>query len=247
MTEDIPGTLADQVLARLQDEIVSGVFPPGSKVREEVLAARYGVSRAPVREAMRRLEGRHLLEKVPHVGTRVTELSIEELEEVYQAREALEGMASRLAAERMTQEEVAELYALLRRHEQQEDLMYNTAYFQREGDLDFHYRVVQCCHNQALAKLLFENLYHVARMYRYRYSAVDQRPQRALEEHRRIVEAIEARDGELAELLMRRHISRAWENIRTQVGQGGEKAPRIAPVDAQPLSVPKLVDPRNTA
>jgi DNA-binding GntR family transcriptional regulator len=217
---DRGGTLADQVFARLQDEVVMGVFPPGSMMREEVLAARYGVSRGPVREAMRRLEGRRLLEKVPHVGTRVAALSIGDLEELYQVREALEGMAARFAAEHMTHEEVAGLHDLLDRHEQQEDLRENTAYFQREGDLDFHYRVIQGSHNRVLSGLLVGELYHLARMYRYQFSAVGNRPRKALDEHRRIVEAIEARDGELAELLMRRHISRAWENIRAQIGAG---------------------------
>jgi DNA-binding GntR family transcriptional regulator len=244
MTEESTGTLADQVLARLQDDIVSGVFPPGCKVGEEVVAARYGVSRAPVREAMRHLEGRHLLEKVPHVGTRVTDLSLAELEEVYQAREALEGMAARLAAERMTPDEVTELHALIDRHEEQVKSGQNTAHLQREGVLDFHYRVIQGCHNQALSNLLMENVYHVARMYRYRFSAVDHGLQRALVEHRRIAEAIETHDGELAELLMRRHISRAWATIRTQLRRGSE------PLDAQSTAGPPkltVVDPRNTA
>ena len=224
MSPEVPdtdrGTLADQVFARLQDEVVMGIFPPGSMMREEVLAARYGVSRGPVREAMRRLEGRRLLEKVPHVGTRVAALSIGDLEELYQVRGALEGMAARFAAERMTEEEIIGLHDLLDRHEQQEDLRENTAYFQREGDLDFHYRVIQGSHNRVLLGILAGELYHLARMYRYQFSAVGNRPRKALEEHRRIVEAIEARDGELAELLMQRHISRAWENIRAQVGAG---------------------------
>jgi DNA-binding GntR family transcriptional regulator len=227
------GTLADQVFAWLQDDVVMGVFPPGSMMREEVLAARYGVSRGPVREAMRRLEGRRLLEKVPHVGTRVAALGVGDLEELYQVREALEGMAARFAAERMTDDEITGLHDLLDRHEQQEDLRENTAYFQREGDLDFHYRVIQGSHNRVLSGLLVGELYHLARMYRYQFSAVGNRPRKALEEHRRIVEAIGARDGELAELLMRRHISRAWENIRAQIGAG--------------RTSPQIVADRNTA
>ena len=209
-------TLADRVFARLQDDIVRGEILPGSKVSETELASRYGVSRGPLREAIRRLESRKLLERVVHVGTRVASLSVNDLIEIYHVREALEGMAARLAAEHMTPEEVRGLYDVLAQHEQQQDLREDVAYFQREGDLDFHYRIIQGSHNATLSQLLIGELYHLVRMYRYQFSTVANRPQKALNEHRRIVEAIESRDGEMAELLMRRHISSARKNIENQ-------------------------------
>lgn len=209
-------TLADRVFARLQDDIVRGEILPGSKVSETELASRYGVSRGPLREAIRRLESRKLLERVVHVGTRVASLSVNDLIEIYHVREALEGMAARLAAEHMTAEEVRGLYDVLAQHEQQQDLREDVAYFQREGDLDFHYRIIQGSHNATLSQLLIGELYHLVRMYRYQFSTVANRPQKALNEHRRIVEAIEARDAEMAELLMRRHISSARKNIENQ-------------------------------
>ncbi|MDF1629966.1 MAG: GntR family transcriptional regulator [Alcanivoracaceae bacterium] len=209
-------TLADRVFARLQDDIVLGVLPPGTKLGETELASRYGVSRGPLREAIRRLESRKLLERVPHVGTRVASLKAADLIEIYRVREALEGMAARLAAENMTAQEVSGLRDLLAQHEQQQDLKEDTAYFQREGDLDFHYRIIQGSHNQTLIDLLIGEIYHLVRMYRYQFSMTASRPQKALGEHRRIIEAIETRDGEMAELLMRRHISRARENIESQ-------------------------------
>lgn len=209
-------TLADLVFARLQDDIVRGEILPGSKVSETELASRYGVSRGPLREAIRRLESRKLLERVVHVGTRVASLSVNDLIEIYHVREALEGMAARLAAEHMTAEEVRGLYDVLAQHEQQQDLREDVAYFQREGDLDFHYRIIQGSHNATLSQLLIGELYHLVRMYRYQFSTVANRPQKALNEHRRIVEAIEARDAEMAELLMRRHISSARKNIENQ-------------------------------
>jgi DNA-binding GntR family transcriptional regulator len=209
-------TLADRVFARLQDDIVLGVLPPGTKLGETELAARYGVSRGPLREAIRRLESRKLLERIPHVGTRVASLKIADLIEIYRVREALEGMAARLAAEQMTDDEVRGLSALLAIHEQQQDLQADTAYYQREGDLDFHYRIIQGSHNRTLIDLLIGEMYHRIRMYRYQISMTANRPQKALGEHRRIAEAIEARDGEMAELLMRRHISRAREHLEAQ-------------------------------
>ncbi len=212
-------TLADRVVARLQDDIVLGVFKPGTKLGEAELAARYGVSRGPLREAIRRLESRKLLERIPHVGTRVASLKATDLIEIYRVREALEGMAARLAAEHMSDAEVAGLWELLALHEQQQDLQEDIAYYQRAGDLDFHYRIIQGSHNGALIDLLLGEIYHRVRMFRYQFSMTPNRPKKALAEHRRIVEAIEARDGEMAELLMRRHISRAREYLEAQQRQ----------------------------
>lgn len=205
-------TSADRVFAALQDAIVRGDFPPGSRVGETELAERFGTSRGPLREALRRLESRRLVERTPHVGIRIASLSPAALVEIYYVREALEGMAARMAALHMTPEEVTGLKALLTAHQEDEALKSDVAYFQQEGDLDFHYRVIQGSHNAALTELLIGELYHRIRMYRYQVSAYPNRPQKAFAEHQRIVEAIETRDGDLAEMLMRRHISSARQN-----------------------------------
>ncbi|KAB7627284.1 GntR family transcriptional regulator [Alkalilimnicola sp. S0819] len=209
-------TLADRVFTRLQDDIVLGVFKPGTKLGEAELAKRYGVSRGPLREAISRLESRKLLERIPHVGTRVAALQAADLIEIYHVREALEGMAARLAALHMSKAEVAGLWELLAQHEQQPDLQEDTAYFQHAGDLDFHYRIIQGSHNKSLIDLLIGEIYHRVRRYRYQFSMSSNRPRKALGEHQRIAEAIEARDAEMAELLMRRHISRAREFLEAQ-------------------------------
>ena len=206
-------TSADRVFEALQDAIVRGDVAPGSRVGEAELAERFGTSRGPLREALRRLESRRLVERTPHVGIRIASLSHRALIEIYYLREALEGMAARLAALHMSADEVARLKALLAAHEQDEALKADTAYFQQEGDLDFHYRVIHGSHNAALIELLVGELYHRIRMYRYQFSAYANRPQKAFGEHQRIVEAIEAGDGDLAEMLMRRHISSARQNI----------------------------------
>jgi DNA-binding GntR family transcriptional regulator len=206
-------TAADRVFEALQDAIVRGEIAPGSRVGETELAERFGTSRGPLREALRRLESRRLVERTPHVGIRIASLSQAALIEIYYVREALEGMAARLAATLMTPDEVAGLKALLAAHEQDEALKADMAYFQQEGDLDFHYRIIQGSHNTQLTQLLIGELYHRIRMYRYQISAYANRPQKAFGEHQRIAEAIEARDGDLAEMLMRRHISSARQNI----------------------------------
>ncbi len=212
-TKTVQPTSADRVFDALQDAIVRGDVPQGSRVSEADLAERFGTSRGPLREALRRLESRGLVERTPHVGVRVSALGHDALIELYYLREALEGMAARLAALNMTADEINGLRSLLATHEQDEALQSDTAYFQQEGDLDFHYRVIQGSHNSALTQLLIGELYHRVRMYRFQFSAFANRPQKAFAEHQHIVEAIEARDGDLAEMLMRRHISSARRNI----------------------------------
>lgn len=206
-------TLADRVFEDIQEAIVTGNIAPGTKITEPGLAKQYGISRGPLREAMRRLEGRHLVTRIPHVGARVVSLTIEELLELYDVREAMEGMACRLAARQMPQAEIDSLKALLQKHEEQAELQENIAYYQKEGDLDFHYRLVQGSGNKKLMELLCGELYYLVRMYRYRFSATSGRPQRAFTEHHRIVDAIEQRDEELAEMLMRRHIRASRNNV----------------------------------
>jgi DNA-binding GntR family transcriptional regulator len=218
-------TAADRVFEALQDAIVRGVIPAGSRIGETELAERFGTSRGPLREALRRLESRRLVQRTPHVGARVASLTHADLIELYYVREALEGMAARLAAMHMTAGEVAGLRALLAEHERDEALKADTAYFQQEGDLDFHYRIIKGSHNQALIDLLIGEFYHLVRMYRFQFSAYANRPQKAFGEHQRIVEAIENRDADLAEMLIRRHISSARQNIERhlaeqQAGQG---------------------------
>jgi len=169
-------TLADRVFEQIQTAIVKGDIPPGSKITEPGLAKEYGISRGPLREAIRRLEGRRLIKRIPHVGARVVSLSFEELLDMYHVREAMEGMACRLAARNMTSEEIASLRALLARHEETAELQEGVAYYQKEGDLDFHFRIVLGSKNEKLTELLCGELYHLVRMYRYQFSASSSLP-----------------------------------------------------------------------
>jgi DNA-binding GntR family transcriptional regulator len=212
-------TLADHVLRQLQSAIVKGEIAPGSKISEPELARSYGISRGPLREALHRLEGQKLIVRVPHIGARVVSLSRAELCELYQIRESLEGLACRLAAERMTPDQVEALRAVLAEHERDKAFQAGRGYYQQEGDFDFHYRIVQGSGNAMLIRLLCDELYQLARMYRIQYSATPNRPAQAFAEHHRILDAIADGDGELSELLMRRHIRTSRLNIERQITQ----------------------------
>jgi DNA-binding GntR family transcriptional regulator len=210
-------TISDRIFARFRKAIVEGEIPAGSKISEPELAREWGVSRGPLREAIGRLEACNLLVRRANVGARVVSLSVRDLLELYDVREALESTAARLAAERMEDAEVVELRALLEQQREQSEVKEGLAYFQREGDLDFHYRIVQGSKNARLIGLLCNDLYHLVRMYRYQFGMASPRAKPAFVEHEHIVNAIADRDPQLAELLMRRHIRAARENIERQL------------------------------
>lgn len=212
-----PSTLAESVFSQLRTAIVRGEIPPGSKVNEPQLSKQYGISRGPLREAIRRLEGCKLVEIRPNVGAKVVSLNSEQAIEIYEIRESLEGLACRLAASRATAADCGQLRDLLANHERQIQSENGRLYYQKEGDLDFHYLIVQLSGNTRLFKLLCDELYHLLRLYRVQTSSSPSRPIQAFKEHHHIVDAIERADGELAELLMRRHIGSARQTLMEQI------------------------------
>lgn len=208
-------TNADRTFFQLRKDIVEGVIAAGSKLSETELSTKYEVSRAVIREAINRLATCHLVERKANVGARVVALSTQGLVQLYQVREALEGMAARLAARNMTDEEIAAMQHLLDSHfnkvKGEED------YYQEAGDVDFHYRIVTGSKNNHLISVLIDGLYHLVRMYRVQLGMAGPRVSTAFEEHRHIVNAISNRDEELAELLMRRHILYSKNNIERKL------------------------------
>jgi len=212
-------TLADSVFNQLRTAIVKGELAPGSKVNEPQLSKQYGISRGPLREAIRRLEGCKLVEIKPNSGAKVISLNKSQAIEIYEIREALEGLACRLAAMRINAEDCAALRTLLSKHEKQIESENYRQYYQQEGDLDFHYLIVQLSGNVRLFNLLCGELYHLLRLYRRQTSSEPSRPVQAFKEHHQIVDAMERGDGELAEILMKRHIGSAKQTLINQLNQ----------------------------
>lgn len=206
-------TLTDQIFRKIQTAIVSGEIAAGSKISEPELARVYGISRGPLREAIHRLEGQKLVERTAHVGARVVSLSHQQLFELYQIRENLEGLACRLAAQSIDKQQILNLREVLHLHAQDPNFKEGKGYYLQEGQDDFHYCIIKNSGNKTLEKMLCDELYHLIRMYRIQYSKTPNRPHRALSEHIRILDAIADGDAELAELLMRRHIAASYQNI----------------------------------
>ena len=216
-----PVTAADRVLLEIQRAIVEGDIAPGSKISEPELARRFDLSRAPLREALARLERCHLIERIPNAGARVVRLSTNGLLALYQLRENLEGLACKLAAEHMTDAEITEVRQLLDQLLTSQRVREGESYYQEAGDLDFHYRVILGSKNSYLINILCDELYYLVRMYRVQLGMNGPRVSRAFDEHKAIINAIANRDGELADLLMRRHIAASRRNIELQLEQMG--------------------------
>ena len=208
--EDV--TLSDQTTTALREAIVKGDIAPGEKLNEPRLAEQFSVSRGPLREAIRRLVAMGLIRHIPNVGASVVTLSLTNITDLYDVREVLEGKAAALAATNMNAQERLELRELIDIHRQHIETNAGQ-YMQVEGDFDFHYKIIQGCGNAMLTHQLCHELYHLVRMFRYQTSRFKTRSNRALVEHEQLVYAIEQRDSDMAEMLMRRHISRAKESI----------------------------------
>jgi DNA-binding GntR family transcriptional regulator len=216
-TKQIAVTTADKVFEQMQHAIVEGDIEAGSKISEPELAKHYQISRSTLREALNRLEKCHLIERKANIGSRVVNCTLEGLLELYITREALEGMACRQAALNMTDDEIIHMQQMLSKHADSKALKEGVAYYQEEGDVDFHYKVILGSHNKQLIELICGQLYHLVRMYRCQFGMHSPRASRAFNEHANIIQAISDRDGELAELLMRRHIAASRKNIEQKI------------------------------
>jgi len=210
-----PVTNTDKTFLQLRKEIVEGEIVAGTKLSEPELSSTYKVSRAVIREALNRLETCHLVKSKANVGAKVVSLSHQGLVELYQVRESLEGMAARLAANSMSDDEIKSLTKLL---ETQFDTVWSDeTYYQDAGDVDFHYRIILGSKNSQLISVLIEGLYHLVRMYRVQLGMSGPRVTTAFEEHKNIAQAISNRDGDLAEMLMRRHIAYTRKSLENKL------------------------------
>lgn len=225
---DVPGTLADSVFDHLLQAIQSGRLASGEVLNEVALAQELGVSRGPVREAIRRLQGVQLVEREAYLRARVVELNAATARELFEMREALEGMACRLAAQRMSESEIDSL---------ERDLeAARAARLKDQGrrrspvtGFDFHERIALASGNARIHATLTGDLHHLLSLYRVRSGLVPHRKDNAFAEHWQVVRAIRARDGELAESLMRSHVRRAAEQLFRELPDGPRDRPLERP------------------
>lgn len=184
--------------------ILAGEFLPGQWIKERQLTELLGISRTPVREALRMLEQERLVVSIPHRGFRVPIPTIKELEDFYELRAELEGMAARLAATRAAEADLSHLKSLW--EAAQEGLRVGDATAMAESNDAFHHSLAQCTGNAELVSSL-DRLRTGIDLYRnLSWSAQKGRPALTLEQHKRILTFVCQRNGPAAQDSARTHI-----------------------------------------
>ncbi|WP_433478190.1 GntR family transcriptional regulator [Spirillospora sp. CA-142024] len=206
-----PLTVQQYVLAELRQIIIAGELKPGQAIRQESLAERLGVSRAPVREALKILEGEGQVVHRPHHGYMVAELSLPDLLEVYRIRALLESDAARLAVERVTDTDLERIVAA--QHEVEEaaargDLLTMTAANRR-----FHFTILEASRMPRLVRII-RSLWDSTDAYRSVYYNAPSNRDLVEHEHAGIVDAVRDRDGDRLVKALAEHRDHAVEALR---------------------------------
>jgi DNA-binding GntR family transcriptional regulator len=201
--------LRELVLDAIRSAIMNGTLQPRERLMEIQMAEELGVSRTPIREALRKLELEGFIVMVPRKGAYVSDLSFKDIADVFEIRAALEGLAAGLAAERITDEELEAMERLL--VEKKEAITQNNISRLVEVDTRFHEMMYQASRNERLSSII-SNLREQIQRFRLTSLSHPGRMQESLSEHKKITEAIQSRDSQLARQLAQEHIENA-ENV----------------------------------
>ncbi|HHY06798.1 MAG TPA: GntR family transcriptional regulator [Clostridia bacterium] len=198
--------LRDVVFETLREAIIKGVLKPGERLMENQLAENMGVSRTPVREAIRKLELEGFVNVISRKGTYVSELSYKDVHEIYEIRATLESLACGLAAERATASEIEEMERYL--IEENDYLYHEDILLTVKTDIGLHELIYKATRNEKIMGIMSNLKEH---LYRLRCTSITLpgRKKRSLIEHQGIVDAIAAREVELAQKLGQEHIVHA--------------------------------------
>jgi DNA-binding GntR family transcriptional regulator len=217
-TPDVSEPISATILREVRDLILAGELAPGEHIRQEALAERFGVSRIPVREALRRLEDEDLVTLVPHSGARVTTLDFAECMELYRLRESLEPLLMEEVARRATDEDITSFEAALARVEAAAAAGDPARWVVEDRLLHLGmYRVAQLPRVLAVAETAWNQTQQCRRAY---MGPAETAPfDVAHREHRLIVDAIRRRDEVDAADMQRRHIRRT-RNVLAERARG---------------------------
>ena len=210
--DNVSLSLEDKVYSLLEEEILTGKLQAGEQLREIALTERLGASRTPIRGALHRLAEDGLLELLPNRGARVIGITRADIEDIYAIRMRLEGLASRLATERMSEESKRELASLVELSEFY--VLKNNDNKSGELDSAFHKMIYEASGSRHLCKTL-SDLHNNIKFYRRLSLSRSDRAKESVAEHREILEAILRGDADEAERLTFVHVNAALENFKT--------------------------------
>ncbi len=200
-------TLTNKAYDFIKSAIFNMELRPGQPLMDNDLAQRIQVSRTPIREALRRLETERLVVHDPHKGWKVCSLSLDDIQQIFDLKESLEGLAARRAVERISRKDAQKLLRIVDGMEEASRSRDHQAWVAL--DVQYHEIIFRASGNERL-KQIVNNLNDQWRRLRLGHLAVEGRIERSSEEHRCIAEAIALHDGDRAEAMMRQHL----ENLK---------------------------------
>ncbi|MGQ7846438.1 GntR family transcriptional regulator [Granulosicoccus sp. 3-233] len=204
-------SLHEELTDRLRSMIVEGVLTAGEKVPERELCEKLGVSRTPMREALKVLASDGLLTLEPNRGARVRAITVEELEEVFPLMGAFEALAGELACAHISDAQIRELK---NEHEQMLGRYHASdmpGYFKHNQRI--HELIMEAAGNRTLINL-YSSLAVRVRQARYLANMSAERWQQAVDEHERIIQALEERDGEGLAAILKKHLENKFAAVR---------------------------------
>lgn len=211
--ENLLSSLRGKVFAQLENDILNGKYQPGDSLIETKLSEELGVSRTPVREAIRQLELEGLVQLIPNKGVIVKGISIQDIEDIYTIRMMIEGLAARWATEKISSGELSELKEVL--EFQEFYTAKNDAKRLMKYDTKFHDVIYKASKSKPLMHML-STFHHYIQRARGMSLSTPGRAQKVLEEHKAILQAIMERNPEKAEKLITQHIRNASVNLIQQ-------------------------------
>jgi DNA-binding GntR family transcriptional regulator len=218
--------LSEQVKERLLEDIMSGRYAPGARIVETRVARELGTSQAPVREALRDLEGLGIVETSAFRGARVRHPTSDELLEAFIVRAELESLAARLAIPRLTDEHVADLASHIRA--MQDAAAAGDTHAEAEADAAFHGRIVHLSGNSTLERV-WRRLEPTLRTYvTIAAPGVDRKD--VADQHLPVLEALRRRDADEATAVLHRHFAHAAEILR----EAWDRTPPLAEAEVRP-------------
>jgi len=205
---------AQKAYSTLRAGIIEGIHSPGTRIKEQEIAASAGVSRTPVREALRRLEAEGLLRFVPHKGAIVSSWSVQDAEDIFELRAMLESYGARLAARKISAEQLKELRQLAELQVSEARLR-KPGFLERIADLNnrFH-EVLQVAASSERLRSTLSTLASAPLVLQTFRDYENEDLNRSAHHHLEIVEAIEAGDGEWAASVMHSHVMAARRAFR---------------------------------
>jgi len=204
-------TLHDELLDRLRQMIVDGDLLPGDKVPEKDLCERFGVSRTPLREALKVLASEGLVTLTPNRGAMISELTMDDLEEAFPVMGALEALSGELACANLTDRELEEIRTLHNRMVAHYEARELKPYFRLNRRI--HELILAAARNETLSSL-YRSLEGRVRQARYLANITDDRWPVAVEEHAQMIEALEGRDGPRLAAILKSHLQNKFEAVR---------------------------------